>query len=158
MALVYASSTQLGTYDRSLNLMLRASHWIAPDLPIPQDVGEIFLINNAVRKLAHVVAFGGFTLLLVRALQWGNPRLKKAVLPITFGLGLLFSFSDALFRIYAPSRHVRGEQFVLNALGSAIVLILVVLFFAAKRAEAWLLAGNYSRDGEKAGNVESLSQ
>ena len=152
MAIVYASSTELGTYDKSLNLILRFSYWLSPGMTIPGDVGAYFPINNAARIVARVFVFAVFTLLTVRALQWGHHRLKPVTLGITFLLALPFSFSDALFRLNAPDRHVRVEQFVLNGIGAVVVLLGVVVFFFAKQWETSLLAlaGNLQLSNETA--------
>ena len=74
MGVIYVSSTDRGAYDASLRLMLRVAQWATPSWQIPVDVGAYFPLNNALRKLAHVLFFGIFTLLAVRAVQWGSPH------------------------------------------------------------------------------------
>jgi len=148
MAVIYTGSTQLGTYDKSIALMLSVARFFSPDGPQPNDIGSLFLVNNALRKIAHLVTFGILMLLVVRAIQWGRPRLKLSslVAAILFCTG--FSFSDALVRLYARDRHVRADQFVLNAIGSGSVLIITVLFFLLKAGEERLRAGNPRNSAE----------
>jgi VanZ family protein len=152
MILVWATSTRLGAYEQSLNLMIRVVHSLSPESPVPGsgDLMPLFPSNNALRKLAHVFAFAVFMLLAVRAIQWGNPRLKPAAIFVACLLGTFFAGSDAVIRYLTPMRHVREDQFVLDAIGAAFILVITVLYFVAKSWERACLPTyelrNYSAD------------
>lgn len=150
MGVIYVSSTDRGAYDVSLRLMLRAGQWAVPGWQPPWDVGVYYPLNDALRKLAHVLFFGIFTLLTVRAVQWGSPRLKLSSVLVVLGIGIVFSLSDALVRLAAPERHVRLEQFLMNGLGAVLVLVMVTGFFAAKAWERRLQEGERQAGSESA--------
>ncbi|MBC8101381.1 MAG: VanZ family protein [Cytophagales bacterium] len=141
MAAIYASSTHLGRYEQSLALIQAASQRLAPESPPPSDQGELFQINDAARKLAHVFAFGILTLLAVRAIQWGESRLKWQTVTGSFALCVLFAVSDALIRIREPDRHVRLDQFVFNGIGALLVFLLTTGYFGVKYWEDFLWEG-----------------
>ncbi len=142
MAVVIAGSTRLGRYEESLAFIQWGAQILTPELPPSHDIWPLYQINTASRELAHIAAFGIFTLLSVRALQWGEPRLKWQSFVGTLGLGILFAGSEALVRFRTLDRHVRLEQFVCNAVGALLVFGLTLLYFRIKYGEDQLREGN----------------
>ncbi|MES2462860.1 MAG: VanZ family protein [Armatimonadota bacterium] len=141
MGVVIAASTQLGRYEKSLALIQGVAEFLSPDAVPSGDIWQQYQINNAARKLAHVGAFGIFTLLAVRALQWGEPKLKWQSISGSLALCVVFAVSEAFVRFRAPDRHVRLEQFVLNAIGALLVFGLTLLYFRLKYWEELLWEG-----------------
>jgi VanZ family protein len=151
MGIVIAASTQLGRYEESLAFIQGTAQLLSPEQTPSNDIWQIYQINNAVRKLAHVAAFGIFTMLAVRALQWGEPRLKWRSLAGTLILCILFAASEAFVRFQSPDRHVRPDQFVFNAIGALLVFGLTLLYFRLKYWETLLWAGKPVEDDETPG-------
>ena len=141
MALVIAGATRLGRYEESLAFIQWTAQALSPELPPSQEVWQLYQINTAARELAHVAAFGIFTMLSVRALQWGEARLKWQTLIGTLGFCFIFACSEAYVRFRTPERHVRWEQFAFNALGAFLVFGLTMLYFQLKYCEGKLWEG-----------------
>jgi VanZ family protein len=145
---VIAGSTQLGRYEQSLAFIQRTAEMLSPDSVPSNDVWQLYQINNAARKLAHVAGFGIFTMLAVRALQWGEPKLKWQAVVGSSGLCILFALSEAFVRFRTPDRHVRLDQFVFNGIGALLVLGLTLLYFRIKYWEQLLWEGK-SREADE---------
>lgn len=148
MGIVLVGSTRLGAYENSLAFIQGTAELLNPEETPSNDVWQLYQINNAARKLAHIVAFGVFTMLAVRAMQWGASRLKWQSLVGSLGLSLLFAFSEAFVRFRSPERHVRLEQFVLNGIGALAVFGLTLLYFRLKSWEALLWEGKSAESDE----------
>jgi VanZ family protein len=145
MGAVAAGSTYLGRYEESLALIQGAAHLLSPDAPPARDRGDLFQINNAARKLVHIATFAVFTMLSVRAIQWGEARLKWQSLAGSLALCIVFALSEAFVRFQSPVRHVRLEQFVLNGIGAVLTFGLTMLYFGIKYGEKVLWEENRRR-------------
>ena len=150
---VIAGSTKLGRYEQSLAFIQGTAQLLSPEAVPSNEIWQLYQINNAARKLAHVAAFGIFTMLAVRALQWGEHRLKWQALGGSLGLCLLFALSEAFVRFQSPERHVRLEQFVFNAIGAILVFGLTLLYFRLKYWEELLREGKSGEGDETASQV-----
>ena len=150
MGIVLAGSTRLGRYEESLALIQWTAQKLSPELAPSQDIWQIYQINTAARKLAHVAAFGIFTLLAVRAMQWGQPRLKWQSLAGSLLLCIVFACSEAFVRFHTPDRHVRLEQFVFNGIGAALIFGLTMTYFWIKYWEKVLWEGKSMENDENA--------
>lgn len=135
MGIVLIASTRLGSYAESMKLIQWTAETLSPESMPLQDVWQLYQINNAARKIAHIFAFGIFTMLAVRALQWGSPRLKWQSLVGALVICLLFGTGEAFVRYRSPVRHVRMEQFVFNGAGSLLVFAFTTGYFGVKSWE-----------------------
>ena len=157
MVVVIAGATYLGRYEESLALIQRVAHLLSPDAQSAVDVNQLYQINNAARKLVHVAAFAVFTMLSVRAMQWGEAKLKWQSLAGSLGLCIVFALSEAFVRFTSPARHVRLEQFVLNGIGALLIFGLTMLYFGIKYWERILWEGKREEDSETAWIIDRKS-
>ncbi len=135
MAVLFAASTQFGRYEVSASLLQKALRLLAG--PGPDDITYLALysLNRAARRLAHVCASFILSLLIVRAVQWGTPRLKWRSLVCAFLVNSAVAVGEMLHRNRTPHRHGDLSDLALNMLGSALALLTAIVFFAGKRWE-----------------------
>lgn len=130
----------------SWRLFLRAVIWLTPELPAyhadlnpDTHVGEqfnIFPLNIALRKVAHVLVYIPLSLLAARALQNGEPGLRARSIFGQVILCLVLTGLECLVRLhYAGERHIRWEQLYLNLVGTGIAIVFTLLFFGFKALE-----------------------
>ena len=142
--LVFA--TDRGGYNATWSLVIRAVGFLTPDFPkLPTDNHTLELsmyqINQALRRLAHIIAYAALALLVVRTLQWGRPRLRVASVLVMVAFSALITGAESFVRLkIGTQRHVRVEQFYLNMLGTGIALFLTFFFFGIKALERHLTA------------------
>lgn len=128
-------------YERSWHLIQDSLRLLAPEWAPPGDGTEqqlsasFYQLNQAFRRLAHVVVYAALALLTVRAIQAGQPRLKAASLWTTLLLGVFYTGLDEWHRALQPNRHAKWLDLYLNLAGVALVLVLVPLYFALKSWE-----------------------
>jgi VanZ family protein len=95
----------------------------------------MYQFNGAARRLAHIVGYAVLSALTVRAIQRGQPTLKRASLIAAIVLALLYTGLDELQRLlFQPNRHAKWLDLWLNLLGVFLTLGGTALFFAVK---AW---------------------
>ena len=138
---VLAFATDRGGYMATWNLTIAALNGLTPEFPRLEPDNRVWMIsmhqiNNALRRLAHVLTYASMALLLVRTLQWGRPRLRaRAVLGMLALCGLLTA-GESLVRLnLSTERHVRWEQLSLNLIGVGIAFALTLIFFGVKALE-----------------------
>ena len=138
---VLAFATDRGGYMATWNLTIAALNGLTPEFPRLEPDNRVWMIsmhqiNNALRRVAHVLTYASMALLLVRTLQWGRPRLRaRAVLGMLFICGLLTG-AESLVRLkLSNERHVRWEQVLLNLIGVGVAFALTLIFFGVKALE-----------------------
>ena len=134
---LFAASTQLGEYHVTFRFVQDSVQWLAPGTP-RIDIDSMYGINIAVRKLAHVIGYGFLTVLLVRAIQYGQARLKPVSVFVALLLSVLFAIGDALHRRRVPGRHGDSADVVLDAIGIGIFFGGTLLYFGLKALERHL--------------------
>jgi hypothetical protein len=139
-------ATSHGGFMASWKLFLRAVIWLTPELPQyhaelnpdgPQrEQFNLFPLNVALRKVAHVMVYIPISILAGRALQNGEPRLRARALFGQVLLCLLLTGAECLVRLrYAGERHIRWEQLYLNLTGTGLAIVLTLIFFGIKALE-----------------------
>ena len=136
-------ATELGSYQKTWDLL----HWffdkIEPGFYYkdPQII-SMYQVTQALRKLAHVVVYGGIAVLTIRLFQAGRPRLRLLPLVMALVIPSLFLAIEIYIRLHQSegTRHVRLEQFILDGIGVASVMLGTLVYFGIKALERWLLA------------------
>jgi uncharacterized membrane protein len=86
-------------------------------------------LHFGIRKLAHVIEFGVFSITVFRALRGPRPgwRLNWALL--TFLIAVSYAVIDEFQQSYVPRRHASAKDVAIDGLG-AILAQLVVWWYA----------------------------
>jgi VanZ family protein len=132
----------MGSYQQSWILIHKLLDWIEPGFYYKDPaIVSMYQLTQATRKLAHVVVYAILTLLVVRFAQAGRTQLRARSLLIAVLVSGAFLGIEVYLRRYQSegTRHVRAEQFVLDGIGVASVLVGTVLFFLQKSLERWIL-------------------
>ena len=142
--IVYAGATEWGRYERSWALIQDFFHMLAPDWGTSSADGIqpylwMYEINAALRRLAHVVTYAVLTLLIVRFIQQGEPRLKRASVIGAVAIAVLYNVADEWLRWNELHRHAKAIDVYLNLTGVVCVLGGTFLFFSFKAWERRLL-------------------
>lgn len=137
-SLLLASS--LGSYDNSVSVVYLILTFLAPETLSP-DVNHMYGLIHVIRRGAYVLEYSVFALLLVRALQGGEPNLKRLSLSAVAGFGLLFALIDNGVRIFTPGRHGGWDDVILSLANIALFTGLTYLFFAVKSWERNYFSG-----------------
>lgn len=146
VAVLYAGSSSLGRFANSAYALQAALHLLAPEYPLELDHNgfliqvNLFILNAAVRRLTHIFAYAVLTCLVVRWIQGGAERLKRASLLGAFGVSLLYVGVDAWHLSHVPERHFDASDLLLNLIGVFLVLTGTVVWFGLKSWERRLLA------------------
>lgn len=101
----------------------------------PPDVNHLYGLTHVFRRGAYVLEYSVFALLLVRAVQQGEPNLKRLSSLAVAGFGLLFALADNGVRAFTPGRHGGWDDVILSLANIALFTGLIHLFFAAKSWE-----------------------
>jgi prolipoprotein diacylglyceryltransferase len=142
LAVLYLLGTRYGSFTASFTLYKSVTSSLVAPYRVPED--DTFLMAQAVqfRRAATLLCYGVLTLLLLRALQWGSPRLRwytvAAVVPVTASAALL----DTLHKDDVPGRHGGLGDVLLDMAGVALFLGGALLFFAVKSVERRLSSGD----------------
>jgi VanZ family protein len=134
LGIIFLLSGGAFSSDITYTLLVRVLHWA-----VPQASEEtLFFLNYAVRKTAHVVAYGVLSLLLFRALrgsrnQPGRPQwtLRWAVLAVV--LSLATAAADELHQALVPARDGTLADVALNG-AAAVGMQLGVYLWWRRRA------------------------
>lgn len=137
---MFAASTRLGRYEVSWTLIRRIFDFLAPRWGGLTD-NSLYTINDGLRRLSYVGAYAVLTLLTVRAIQFGQPELKRASILTALGISIVFAVGDALLhRRFVPGRHGDIADVWLSVIGAALTMTVVLLWFRLKRWERELAA------------------
>lgn len=142
MLVIFGASARSDSGAESMSLLVRALAFL-----VPQEVGKLTpdlldALNHISRKAAHITEYAILTLLMVRALQFGQARLKRWSLPGAALLGVLYACSDEIHQIFVPSRGPSFTDVLIDSIGIALALAGIALWFALKSLESRLWRAN----------------
>ena len=98
----------------------------------PQTIDKL---NYIVRKTAHITEYTILTLLAVRALQFGTPKLRARALFGALALSVLYACTDEFHQIFVPGRSPLVKDVLIDSVGALLVTIATPLWFATKDLE-----------------------
>lgn len=135
MCFIFFSSTDAGSSDHTHSLIKRLLEIISPEqarniAPVTLDV-----VNIVVRKAAHVTEYAILTLLAVRAIQWGEKKLKRSAFFGAFFLSAAYACGDELHQRFVGSRTSSPVDVAIDLVGVTLVMVGMTLFFALKKWE-----------------------
>jgi len=154
MLVIFCASARSDSGAESLSLLVRILAFL-----VPQEVGRLTpdlldALNHISRKAAHITEYAILTLLAVRALQFGQARLKRWSLPGAALLGVLYAGSDEIHQIFVPTRGPSFTDVLIDSLGIALALAGVALWFALKSLERRLWRANALSASQPADSAE----
>lgn len=133
IALALALSTTIGRYEQSIKIFYAVLTFFMPEAVSPP-LHTVYGIVHLGRRVATVFVYAGLTVLLIRALQAGAPRLRRRTLPAAGGIGFAVAGADNAVRFFTPLRHGGWDDFAWEAATVLLTSGVAALFFAAK---AW---------------------
>lgn len=137
--LIFFWSTDLGSADRSGDLLRRAIAWLMPDLAATLSQEQIRLLNGLIRKTGHVAEYFVLACLLVRAQQGGQQRLSLRAVFLSAVAAAAVACLDELYQSLMPSRTSALRDVLIDTAGAAAGCIACAAFFWLKRLESRLL-------------------
>lgn len=132
--LIIAGSTQAGDGEVSRNL-LKSALLLLGASEFDVRYAALFPLDRIARRLAQIGVFFVLALLIVRAVQWGDPRLRWQAIACAFSGNTIFSLGAFYLRRWTPNRHGDIHDLLLNILGSVLALAITVAWFEVKRWE-----------------------
>ncbi|MBC8134606.1 MAG: VanZ family protein [Fibrella sp.] len=140
LALSLLLATTLGSYNHTVSGIYMMLTLLSPET-VPPDVNHMYGLTHVVRRGAYVLEYTVFALLLVRAVQCGEKKLKRHSLLIVAGFGLFFAVAENGVRIFTPGRHGGWDDVILSLANVALSTGLTYLFFRVKSWERNYFAG-----------------
>ena len=103
---------------------------------------EFYLWDFIVKKTAHVVEYGIFTILIYRALKAsGVNKLEAAVYAVI--LAIMYGMSDEFHQSFTPGREPKVRDVVIDSFGSMISMYLVLKILPKAPEKIKEIARNY---------------
>lgn len=136
LSLVVLGATSIGRYETTWGFLFDVINLLAPQTPPITTLGDqcvsMYKLNEALRSLLHITAFGVVTALTIRAVQGGQTRLKVASVGSAVCLAVLFILANAVIMSRTPGRHTGLGDWVLDGIGVTIVLGGSLLVYALR--------------------------
>jgi VanZ family protein len=144
-----------GRYEVSWHLIQVALRTLAPEWGQISDgsIVSMYALNAAVRRVAHVASYAVLTLLLVRLIQSGAPRLKSASLLASVFVSAAYIALDELARRHEAHRHPHGIDIYLDLFGVVLMVGGTVAYFAMKTWERRLAETSVAMSNNTAGET-----
>ena len=146
---IFLASTDYGSEKHSGHLIIGALNLIDPGSGDRISHDTLSKLNMIIRKAAHLTEYAILALLLVRAIQYGAVKLKWLSIVGAAGLSLLYSISDELHQMFVPSRTSSPRDVLIDNIGVAITLTIIVLFFQIKRLELSIMKNSEGTRSKK---------
>lgn len=135
MAFIFAMSTDIGSPQNSQGLLERVLHFLSPSFLKSLSQYQIHRVDYALRKLGHFTEYMVLTLLAVRVLQFGRPKLKLSSFLGAMALSVGFALSDEFHQRFVESRTPSMRDVLIDSAGSAVCMIGILARFWIKGVE-----------------------
>lgn len=139
MTTIFLASTGAGSGENSGRLIRLLLQAISPDQAKTLAPHTLEIINIIVRKLSHVTEYAILTMLAVRAIQFGEARLKKTALLGAFAISLIYACSDEIHQRFVPGRGPSPIDVAIDMTGVVIIMVGMILWFGVKSFERSML-------------------
>jgi VanZ family protein len=135
MLIIFFSSSDAGNADNTHSLIRRLIELISPEQARNISSATLNVVNLVVRKAAHVTEYAILTLLAVRAIQWGEPTLKRSAFFGAFFLSAAYACGDEFHQRFVASRSSSPIDVAIDLAGITLVMVGMTVFFALKKWE-----------------------
>jgi len=140
MTFIFFLSTGAGSTENSVGLITRVLGYFSPRLLASLSDYQLYRLDYAVRKLGHLTEYFILTLLAVRAIQFGHPRLKKSAFFGALTLSVLYAISDEFHQRFVGGRSASSKDVLIDIAGIVLCIVFILVWFAVKHLERRLLA------------------
>jgi VanZ family protein len=138
MAVIFFGSTSFGSASSSHRLLIRVLDLLDPDVSHRLSAETLDMLNLVIRKMGHLTEYAILTLLAVRAIQFGEPRLKPRAPIGAFLISVLYACSDEFHQRFVPGRTSSPHDVLIDSVSVSLVIIGILIWFAVKSAERQL--------------------
>src|SRR5262249_9657326 len=135
MLLIFSSSTRAGGPSNTQGLLQRVLTSLYPKEVATFSPEDWDHLNYIVRKIAHVTEYTVLTLLAVRAIQYGSPRLNRKALLGGFAISFLYACTDEFHQRFVPGRTPAFDDVLIDAIGMAVAAFGLLLWSGLKSLE-----------------------
>jgi VanZ family protein len=142
LALIYSLSTSAGASGVSVSLIERALVRFVPAFHQSLTAYQMDWINYLARKCAHFTEYFVLLLLAVRALQYGDPRIRWGRFAGAVALSLAWALADEFHQSFVPGRTAYLDDVYLDWSGCAAAAIVTLARFGERSLEHRLNAGS----------------
>ena len=145
MAVLFWSSGEGARYEVSWRMIQHVVDFLSPEFAPTDGVSlgradlSMYQLNGAFRRIAHIGGYAVLSCFVVRWVQKGHPKLKRASLIACVAVSVLYTGGDELHRFFTPNRHAHWFDVFLNLAGTVLVVGGTVLWFWIKQKEAALI-------------------
>jgi VanZ family protein len=119
--LISIFSTEYFTPEETGRVILPILRWFLPDAPL----GYLLHLHSGIRKLAHIVEFGVFSILVFRALRGPRKGWRLVWALLTFLITVSYAVLDEFHQAYVPLRHASPADIGIDALGAMLAQLAV---------------------------------
>ncbi|HZO88407.1 MAG TPA: VanZ family protein [Chthonomonadaceae bacterium] len=135
MLVIFMGSTDIGNGQHSLSVVEFILRFLAPYRLEQLSPQTLDVLNLVLRKACHVTEYAILTLLVVRAIQFGETRLKLGALAGAAAISALFACSDEIHQRFVPTRGPSPVDVMIDCIGVVLVIIGLLLWFGIKSLE-----------------------
>lgn len=135
MAVIFLASTGAGSGENSSRLIRGLLELVSPAQARAMSPHTLDVLNLVVRKMGHLTEYAILTLLAVRAIQFGEKRLKSSAFFGAFGLSAVYACSDEIHQYFVPGRGASPIDVAIDLSGVILVMVGIVLGFWLKSWE-----------------------
>lgn len=99
---------------------------------------EIYWQDFIVKKMAHMVEYGVFAVLLYRAFKESGVEKKNAGI-VAISMAILYGISDEFHQSFTPGRDPRARDVIFDTIGASLAIYLIWNYLpkAPKRLRKW---------------------
>ena len=97
-----------------------------------EEMPEFGLLDFIVKKGAHALGYGLLAMAFLRGLRGERSEIVSRQVFVAWILASLYSVTDEFHQSFVPGRHSAASDVMIDALGAALALTLVVRFFKQK--------------------------
>jgi VanZ family protein len=126
MIFIYCMSTEAFSSRSTLRIIDQIVRFLSLSL----SRNEIIMINGAVRKLAHVIEYAVFGILLLRAFRAGSQeRLWSRWAGYSLAVALLYAMIDEFHQLHVPMRTASLVDVCYDTLGSLLGQCVSIIYY-----------------------------
>jgi len=122
MALIWGLSTDAGSSENTSGFLEALLGTLAPGLLERLTAAQLYALNYAVRKAAHVTAYLVLGLLCIRGARFGRSGLSPRDLAVGGAAAALYAVLDEIHQSWHPSRSASAGDVLYDWLGASLAL------------------------------------
>lgn len=133
MGVIFFNSTGHGSAENTNPVINNLIRRFLPALAARLNENELYQLDFALRKLAHLIEYAVLGFLLYRALLAGRRGFSRRAAVHTLIIGPLYAVSDEIHQIFVPGRWASPLDVLIDSVGVLVGLALAAWIFRAAR-------------------------